>query len=250
MKSNARAIASRSKAKAEPQRRISASSSTRTRPIGERSWTDIEPENYSHIAYLVSKQLSTLLRHGHLPREDDGVIEFWRIKENLQKHFLYCYHWSDENWKKSIARGGGNKKRYQYSTDSSGAILYLRALQVHSGRNLIDPSSQENVLIPNDFFDYIYHVGGAINLHSIINSGLIRGGQNLSKRQTVFFTSVDPMNKEHKDPDEIDLDAPRLAWCKQKVWKKHQNTLYYARRDVMSNFLGFCSAVLMSLIQG
>ena len=34
------------------------------------------------------------------------------------------------------------------------------------------------------------------------------------------------MNKEHKDPDVIDLDAPRLAWYKQKTWKKHQNTVY------------------------
>ena len=48
----------------------------------------------------------------------------------------------------------------------------------------------------------------------------------MSKRQTVFFTSVDPMNKEHKDPDAIDLEAPRLAWYKQETWKKHQNTVY------------------------
>ena len=26
----------------------------------------------------VSKQLSLLLRHGHLPRAEDGAIEFWR----------------------------------------------------------------------------------------------------------------------------------------------------------------------------
>ena len=50
---------------------------------------------------------------------------------------------------------------------------------------------------------------------------------NLSKRQTVFFTSVDPMNKELRDPDVIDLTAPRLAWYKQKVWKKHQDTVYW-----------------------
>ena len=80
---------------------------------------------------------------------------------------------------------------------------------------------------PNDFFEYVDHVGCAINLHSIINSGLIPGGQILSKRQTVFFTSVDPMNKEHNDPDVIDLEAPRLAWYKQKVWKKHQNTVFW-----------------------
>ena len=34
------------------------------------------------------------------------------------------------------------------------------------------------------------------------------------------------MDKENKDPDTIDLDAPRLAWYKQKVWKKHQNSVY------------------------
>ena len=124
--------------------------------------------------------------------------------------------------------GGGNKKRFHSCSDPSGQeILYLRALQGHSGRNLIDPSLQDTVSIPNDFFEYIYHIGCAINLQSITKSGLIPGGQYLSKRQTVFFTSVDPMNKEHQDPDEFDLKAPCLAWYKQKVWKKHQNTVYW-----------------------
>ena len=35
------------------------------------------------------------------------------------------------------------------------------------------------------------------------------------------------MNKEHKDPYEIDLDAPRLAHYMHKAWKKHQNTVYW-----------------------
>ena len=196
-------------------------------PLGERTWTDIEPQDYSSIDYPVSTQLITLLGHGHLPREDDGAIEFWRIKEYLRNDLERSQHWSDEKWKSTMAKGGGNKKRFQYCTDPSGEILYLRALQGHSGRNLIDPSLHDNVLIPNDFFEYIYHVGCAINLHSIINAGLIPGGQNLSNRQTVFFLPVDPMDKEHKDPDEIDLNAPRLAWYKQKVWKKYQNTVYW-----------------------
>ena len=79
-----------------------------------------------------------------------------------------------------MAGGGRNKKRDQYCADSSGVILYTRALQGQSGRNLVDPSLQDNVLIPDVFFQYTYHVGCAINLHSIINSGLIPGGQNLS----------------------------------------------------------------------
>ena len=78
LKTNVLAFAGRSKAKAKPRRRTLACSSTRTVPICERKWTDIEPENYSPIAYPMSKQLSTLLRHGHLPRGEDGAIEFWR----------------------------------------------------------------------------------------------------------------------------------------------------------------------------
>ena len=186
-----------------------------------------EPEDYSPIDYPVSKKLINLLRHGSLPREDDGAIEFWRSKDHLRNHFVHSQHWSDEMWKSTMARSGGNKKRFQYCIDPQGEILYLRALQCHSGRNLIDPSLQDNVLIPNDFFEYIYHVGCAINLHSIINSGLIPGGQNLSKRQTVFFLHVNPMNKEHKDPKTIDLKAPRLAQYMQTAWKKHQNTVYW-----------------------
>ena len=49
----------------------------------------------------------------------------------------------------------------------------------------------------------------------------------MSKRQTVFFASVDSMNKEHRDPNIIDLEAPRLAWYHQEKWKKHQNTVYW-----------------------
>ena len=162
---NASDFASRSKAKAKPQRRTSASSSSKTIPVGERTWTDIEPEEYSLSDYSVSKKLINLPRHGSLPREDDGAIEFWRIKDYLQNHFVYSQHWSDDKWKSTMARGGGNKKRFQYCTDSSGTIVYPRALQGHSGRNLIDPSLHDNVLIPDNFFEYIYHIGCAINLH-------------------------------------------------------------------------------------
>ena len=71
----------------------------------------------------------------------------------------------------------------------------------------------------HDFSEYIYHIGCAINLHSIMNSGLIQGGQNLSKRQTVFFLLVDPMDKEHRDPDTMNKEHKdlRLSTCKHRV---------------------------------
>ena len=35
------------------------------------------------------------------------------------------------------------------------------------------------------------------------------------------------MDKNHKDPDTIDLNEPRHAQYMHKVWKKHQNTVYW-----------------------
>ena len=79
--------------------------------FGERFWTDVEPGEYSISDYAVSKKLIHLLRHGRIQREDDGAIEFWRIKDDLQKYFLHCHHWSDDKWKKSMAGGGGGNKK-------------------------------------------------------------------------------------------------------------------------------------------
>ena len=152
---------------------------------------------------------------------------------------------SDEKWKSRLAERGGNKKRFQYCADASRQeILYLRARQSHSGRNLIpenifqyctnssgeiyfralqrhsgrnpiDPSLQDNVFIPKDFIEEIITQDvQSINLHSIVNSRLIPGGQILINRQTVFFLLVDPMEKEHEDPYKLDLTKPRHAWCK------------------------------------
>ena len=126
-----------------------------------------------------------------------------------------------------MAAGGGAERRYQYCTDVSGIIVYLRALQGHSGRNLIDPSLQDNVVIQSEFFHHIYHFGCAFNLHSIVNNGLIPGGQNSSKRQTVFFLPIDPRDKEHKDPEKIDLNVPRRAQHLHNAWKKHQDAVFW-----------------------
>ena len=189
---DAKDFACRSKAKTKPQKRKPADSSSGTIPMNQRNLIDIEPEKHSLSAYEVSKKVIHLLRHSQqVHREEDGAVHFWRIKENLQNPFPQSIHW------------------YAWQQDS-GTIIYFRALQGHSGRNLIDLSLQDNVVIPSGFFQYIYHIGCGFSLHSIINSGLIPGGQNSSKRQTVFFLPVDLMDKNHKDPDTIDLSVPRM----------------------------------------
>ena len=184
-------------------------------------------------AYEVSKKVIHLLRHSQqVQREDDGAVQFWRIKEHLQSQFPQVPYWSDDRWKACLAAGGGAKMIYQYCTDISGIIIYFRALQGHSGRSLIDPSLQDNVKIQRGFFHHIYHIRCAFNLHSFINNGLILGGQNSSKRQTVIFLPIEPGDKEHKDPEKIDLNVPRRAQYLHNAWKKQKDAVYWVDIDL------------------
>ena len=84
---------------------------------------------------------------------------------------------------------------------------------------------QDNVLIGTGIFHYIYHIGCAFNLYSIIFSGLIPGGQSARKRQTVFFLPIDPRDKDHKDPEFFDFFVPRRARYVHSAWKKHQDAV-------------------------
>ena len=225
-------FAARSKAKAKPQRRELVDLLS-VIPMNERKWIDIEPGESSFSAYEISKKVINFLRHSQtLQREDDGAVQFWKIKNFLQNQFPQVLYWSDGRWKACLATGGGPKRRYQYCIHISGTIVYLRALQGHSGRNLIDPSLQDNVIIQSEFFQHIYHIGCAFNLHSIINNGLIPGGQNSSKRQTVFFLPIDPRDKGHQNPAKIDFTVPRRAQYLHSAWKKHQDAVFWVDIDL------------------
>ena len=136
--------------------------------MNKRMWIDFEPAESSLSANEVSKKVINILRQCQtVQREDDGAVQFWRIKNFLQNQFPQIPYWSDDRWKACLAAGGGSKRRYQYCSDIPGTIVYLRALQGHSGRSLIDPSLQDNMIIQRGFFQHIYHIGCAFNLHSI-----------------------------------------------------------------------------------
>ena len=184
----------------------------------------------------VSKKVIHLLRHSQkVHREEDGAVHFWRIKENLQNPFPQSIHWSDDRWKACLAARGGAKRRFQYCTDDSGIIIYFRALQGHSGRNLIDPSLQDNVVIPSGFFQYILPytwmwIQSSFYYQLWINTWR---SEIRARSQTVFFLPVDPREtKSHKDPDEIDLNVPRRAQYLHNAWKRHQDAVYWVDIDL------------------
>ena len=176
-------IAARSKAKAKPQPR--ESSGTTTIPLGERIWIDVVPSKQDVDSYNLSKKVINLLRHNQkLHREQDGAIQFYKIKFHLREHHLPIQNWSDDRWLACLAAGGGPKRRYQYCSDHLGSIIYLRALQGHSGDSIIDLALQDHVLIGPGVFPYIYHVGSNFSISSILSNGLIPRGQKI-KQKTV-----------------------------------------------------------------
>ena len=99
-----------------------------------------------------------LLRHDDsIYREEDGAIRF-------------------EDLASTIDQGMGPPRAGQFGHTEK--ILYLRAIQGHSGSAFVDPSLQDNVLLPDDFIEHIYHVVNSHDLHSIIQSGLIPGSKS------------------------------------------------------------------------
>ena len=153
-----------------------------------------------------------LFRHGDLPTEEEGAIEFWSLKDYLRKRVC--------NVNIGLMRYG----RANCKVIPQDKKFYLRALLGQDAIPLIQ-HSKDNVF--SEQFLRVHLSCRMCNQFTYHHKfRIVPGGQHLSDRQTVFCTSVDPMNKELRDPNIIDLEAPRLAWYKQK-WKNHQNTVYW-----------------------
>ena len=110
------------KAKAKTQPRESTGMTTI--PLRERKWIDIEPSKQDLESYDLSKKVINLFRHNQkLHREEDGAIQFYKIKFHLRDHHSQIQNWSDDRWKACLAAGGGSKRRYQYCSDNLGFII-------------------------------------------------------------------------------------------------------------------------------
>ena len=109
-------------------------------------------------------------------------------------------HWSAEKWIDVLSKGGGQKKRFQncFKPNHPGKLLYLRAIQghsgkAHSGNARTNLASQDNVLLPKDFTKYVYHVGHGKELRSVGRDGLVPGRfSTKTSRHAVFFTFCGP----------------------------------------------------------
>ena len=64
-------------------------------------------------------------------------------------------------------------------------------------KHFFNAALQDNVLLPEGFTEFFYHVGNGKELRSIVNHGLIPGGVSLKTgRQAVLFTIVNAMDNQ------------------------------------------------------
>ena len=131
------------------------------------------------------------------------------MQEKAIRQYRILVSWGEEgfrqcptlvDWKMDISSGKSwrTKEKVQYCLNPNHPhqFLYFRAIQGHSG-STINPALQDNVLLPEGFTAYIYHVGNGKELRSIVNHGLIPGGISLrTGRQVVFFTVVNLMDNQ------------------------------------------------------
>ena len=173
---------------------------------------DIEiQESKDPHCFQVSKFVTRLLRHSkQVRRKEDGGVHYDQFideckkkllddpgywSDEMKKQFALAPHWSIEKWISIPAKGGGQKKRFQYCVkpNQSQKFLYLGAIQGHSG-STINPALQDNVLLPEGFTEF-FHVANGKELRSKLYHLLIPGGVSLKTgRHAVFFTVVNPMD--------------------------------------------------------
>ena len=72
----------------------SSSSTFTTIPIQQRQWIDVEPGTHDSESSEIAKKMNTLLRQGSPPREEDGTIEFRRLKSMFASRFATSPYWS------------------------------------------------------------------------------------------------------------------------------------------------------------
>ena len=127
-----------------------------------------------------------------------------------------------------LARSLGSETRFQYCQNSCNKLLTeLRAVQGHTGGDMIRPEMLGHVLIPPCWKEFVFHRGFSFNVTSILDAGLIAGGrQGRETRRTVFFTPLNPRGTEEEQEYCDDLTKARKVYYKTG-WKHSENAVYW-----------------------
>ena len=157
-------------AKARPILKPSSTSDWDFTPVEQRQWIDKEiQESKDPHCFQVSKFITRLLRHSkQVNREEEAGVHHHQVvdeckkklsddtvywSDEMKKQLTNVPYWSIDKWISVLAKGGGQKERFQYcvNLDCPQKFLYLRAIQGHSGRK-INLALQDNVLLTDGFY--------------------------------------------------------------------------------------------------
>ena len=161
-------------------------------------------------------------------READGAFRWRLIRQKLKFTFLKQGGdaFTDRDLINNIWKGS-SKTRFKYCQNSCGILLYIRALQGHIGRDLIEAEVMGHVAIPFKWKQFLFHRGCSFNLKSILVAGLVAGRKESREgRQTVGFTHLDPWRNEIEEQFQGDMSKPRRVHCKTE-WKRVQDAMYW-----------------------
>ena len=179
-------------------------------PVGERKWNDFfasKSFNGDCVPAEISKLVMRLVRHYDQDERETDAADYWnsmvpKLRKAIQKSGGRKF--SDTDWLQHIHEGS-NKMRFQYCISSKSSLLYIRAVQGHTGGNLIAPELMGHVAIPYKWKEFLFHRGCSFNVTSILKSGLIAGGRESKEgRQTIFYTLLNPFgdNRDEEEPSD------------------------------------------------
>ena len=226
LKTDVFVFASRSKAKAKPRRPTSACSSTRTVPIGERYWTDIELGNIRLSPTQRQKDWTLFFgmdiylekKNGRLNSGDQKIIFGTKLR-TLSIGLVKCgrARWRKQQGKISILYWPVRRRSSLLPSPS-------RSFRTQSHWSYTSGQCVDFGQLLRGHLSYWMCSQCTLHHKFRIDSGRTNSSKEI---RTVFFTAVNPVDKDHKDPHELDLTKPRLASYKQKKWKRHQDTVYW-----------------------
>ena len=106
--------------------------------------------------------------------ETDGAVHWNSWVQNCGEHFRRPEDkkFSDTDWLQHVDEGS-NKMRFQDCENSINSLMYVRAIQGHTGGNLVAPELMGHVTIPYRWKEFLLHRGCSFDITSILKPGLI-----------------------------------------------------------------------------
>ena len=183
------------------------------RPFNRREWIDVEP------AFDVAKKMNRSLRHDRsVFREEDGAVEFKILAPMFVSQFESSPHWSIRTWLRYFAKRrrsqeeipvlpGSQLSRYIPLPSSNSGPFWRKTNWSRITRQRDVTKRLRRVHLPR--WKFPRHASH----HPVrIDAWWTRCQK---RRQTVFFTAVDPMSAHLHRQRDYDVTKPRFAVYKQ-----------------------------------